>query len=339
MIGLRKEKTLLDLRGVTRVFRTGLYLGAAFRAVDDVSFCVREKTCEIIAGESGSGKSTLAKMVLGILKPSAGEVFYKGRNIFRLRGGERKEFKREVQPVFQDPFETFNPFRKVTDYLEATALNFGMAKSRREAIRLIDDRLQRIGMDPHDVHGKFPHEFSGGQLQRLSIARALMANPRLLVADEPVSMVDASVRVDILALFVELMVGSNMSVIYITHDLSTAYYLGVQTNAEIIIMYRGECVEKGSVEEVLINPLHPYSEMLLDALPEPNPQRKWTSRARLPSLTLKEFRKNGCKFAERCQRAAQICFEKRPPLSYVDNRAVRCWVVEEKVLKEGHHEA
>ena len=339
MIGLGEEKTLLDLRGVTRVFRTGLYHGAAFRAVDDVSFCVREKTCEIIAGESGSGKSTLAKMVLGILKPSAGEVFYKGRNIFRLRGGERKEFKREVQPVFQDPFETFNPFRKVTDYLEATALNFGMAKSRREAIRLIDDCLQRIGMDPHDVHGKFPHEFSGGQLQRLSIARALMANPRLLVADEPVSMVDASVRVDILALFVELMVGSNMSVIYITHDLSTAYYLGVQTNAEIIIMYRGECVEKGSVEEVLINPLHPYSEMLLDALPEPNPQRKWTSRARLPSLTLKEFRKNGCKFAERCQRAAQICFEKRPPLSYVDNRAVRCWVVEEKVLKEGHHEA
>ena len=333
MILLGEERSLLSLRELTRVFRTGLYLGAAFRAVDGVSFSLEQKACEIIAGESGSGKSTVAKMVLGILKPTAGEVLYQEKNVFKLRGEERKEFKKKVQPVFQDPYGTFNPFRRVIDYLEATALNFGTANSRKEAIRLIEDRLQRIGMDTQEVYGKFPHEFSGGQLQRLAIARALMANPSLLVADEPVSMVDASVRVDILALFVELMRSFNMSVLYITHDLSTAYYLGVQTNAEIVIMYRGEIVEKGSIENVLTNPLHPYSKMPLDALPEPNPQKKWTSRAQLPSLALREYRRIGCKFAERCQHATQMCFERRPPLFHIEDRAVRCWLVEQKATK------
>lgn len=317
---------------MTRVFRTGLYFGMSFRAVDDACFRFAQGTPEVlvIAGESGCGKSTLAKMVLGILNPTRGKILYKGKDIKKLKRQERKAFIRDVQPVFQDPFDTFNPFHRVVNYLKATALNLGVAESEEQAIGIIDKCLQRIGIDPTDVYQRFPHEFSGGQLQRLSIARALVASPSLLVADEPVSMVDASARVEILNLLVALINQIGMSVMYVTHDLATAYYIGAQTRGKIIIMYRGDTLEQGLVEEVLVNPLHPYTKMLLEALPEPDARRRWKTKTKLPSLELREFQTSGCKFANRCQYATPVCLGKRPELIDVGDRSVRCWLMENR---------
>lgn len=324
------DAPLLEACNVTRVFRTGLYFGTSFRAVDDVSFCFKQGIPEIlvIAGESGCGKTTLAKMVLGILKPTRGKILYKGKDITKLKKQEKKAFVRDVQPVFQDPFETFNPFHRVVDYLKATALNLGRAESEEQAIEIIDKCLQRIGINPAEIYARFPHELSGGQLQRLSIVRALMASPSLLVADEPVSMVDASVRVEILNLLVELINEIGMSLMYITHDLATAYYVGAQTQGKIIILYRGDIMEQGLVEQVMVNPLHPYTKMLIEALPKPNPQERWKTKTKLSSLELREFQAPGCKFVSRCQYATSVCLEKRPPLIDIGNRSVRCWLME-----------
>ena len=323
---------LLEVRNLTRVFKSGIYLGASFRAVDNVSFSLEKGKVLIVAGESGCGKSTLAKMILGFLKPTSGEILYKGKNILKMNREEEKAFRKEVQPVFQDPFETFNPFHKISYYFLKTCLKFGIARSKDEAFRIIDDVLKKVGMSLEEVNEKYPHEFSGGQLQRLSIARALITTPTLLVADEPVTMVDASARIGILTLFMELNRRYDMSIIYITHDLSTGYYLASQLNGEMIVMYRGDIVEKGPAEEVMLDPLHPYTKMLLESVPEPNPENRWEGRSEFPSLELKEYRAVGCKFAKRCPQAFSKCYEEKPEIRRVmKDRFVRCWQVKDEM--------
>ncbi len=321
-----RNELLLEVRNVTRVFRTGLYFGASFKAVDDVCLSFTRGTPKVlvVAGESGCGKSTLANMVLGILRPTRGKILYNSKNIVKLKRKERKAFTHDIQPVFQDPYETFNPFHKVFNYLKATALNLGIATSQKQASEVIDKCLQRIGIEPKEVYEKFPHEFSGGQLQRLSIARALVANPSLLVVDEPVSMVDASVRVGILNLLAELVKQYGISIIYITHDLSTAYYLGAQTGGEIIIMYRGSIIEQGLVEKVLMEPAHPYTKMLMEALPDT--QKRWKDKVKLPSLELGEFQASGCKFAGRCPQVMERCKGEAPKDISVDDVLVKCFL-------------
>ncbi len=328
VVALENNASLLELHNVTRVFRTGVYFGKAFKAVDNVSFRLGQDgpNVLVVAGESGCGKSTLAKMILGIIKPTEGRILYKGKDISKLERNEKKTFLRDVQPVFQDPFETFNPFRKLGIYLLGTALNFGIAKTKEQATEIMLNVLTRMGIDPTGILDRYPHEFSGGQLQRLSIVRALMANPSLLVADEPVSMVDASVRVEILNLFLELTRENNMSLIYITHDLSTAYYLGVQVKGQVIILYRGDVIEEGLLTDVVLRPLHPYAKMLIESLPKPNPEDRWKTRTKLTTLELAEFQAVGCKFANRCPQAKPICSKEKPSVAIVDDRKVRCWL-------------
>jgi len=319
---------LLEIRNLTREFRTGLYFGTSFKAVDDVNFILGQEKPKIlsIAGESGCGKTTLAKMILGIQKPTRGMILYKGKNVSKLRGKEEKRFRCELQPIFQDPFETFNPFNRIDYYLISCALNFNVAKSKEEAFEAVRDVLQNLGMNPEYVRGKFSHELSGGELQRLAIGRALISKPSLLVADEPVSMVDASVRIEILNLLADLEEKFDLSIIYITHDLSTAYYLCARTNGEIAIMHRGGIVEYGSIEEVLTNPLHPYTKLLIESIPEPNPQKKWAARIELSPVEIEEFKMEGCKLARRCIHSTDICLKKTPPMKYVNERLVRCWL-------------
>ncbi|HDM69795.1 MAG TPA: ABC transporter ATP-binding protein [Thermotogales bacterium] len=319
---------LLKVRNLTKVFRSGIYIGVSFKAVDDVSFSLDKGRVLIVVGESGCGKSTLAKMILGFLKPTSGEILYKGKNIVKLRGNEEKTFRKEVQPVFQDPFETFNPFHRITYYFLTTCFKFGLSKSKDESKKIIDDVLKKVGMSYDEIDGKYPHEFSGGQLQRLSIARALLATPTLLIADEPVTMVDASARIGILSLFMELNRKYDMSIIYITHDLATGYYLASQVGGDMIVMYRGDVVEMGCAEEVMLNPLHPYTTMLLNSIPEPNPEKRWEGRPEFPSIELKEYRFSGCKFSKRCPHAFSKCYEEKPELfEMMNGRFVRCWWV------------
>src|SRR4030042_1144055 len=248
---------LLDVQHVTVEFHIGgLVGGSLLVAVNDINFSLDEDRPEIftLAGESGSGKTTLSRLILRDLEPTRGKVLFEGRDLATIRKrSEFKEFMKKVQPVFQNPFETFSPLRRGDAYLFDTARNFRMASNRRDAAKVVDEALRNVGLSLDEVRQRYPHELSGGQIQRVSVARALISKPRLILADEPVSMVDASLRMEIVNLFRKLRDEQKVSVIYITHDLATAYYV----SDRLAIMLRGYIVESGPVEDVLNRPFHP----------------------------------------------------------------------------------
>ena len=252
----------LEIRHVSKSFAMGGVLSRRFvNAVDDASFAIDLDRPEIftIIGESGSGKTTLARMILGLELPSSGEISFAGKTVsHKVSRAERLEFMAKVQPVFQNPFEAFNPLKRIDRYLESTAKRFLGLNDQAALDRAMDGALQKVGLSLAEVRGRYPHEMSGGQLQRAAIARALIPNPPLLVADEPVSMVDASLRMSIVNLLRDLRDQLGVSVIYITHDLATAYYI----SNRLIIMQRGRIVEMGDARTVLDNPEHPYSRLL-----------------------------------------------------------------------------
>jgi ABC-type oligopeptide transport system ATPase subunit len=262
---------LLHLDKVTKTYKRGGILGRQeFRAVDDVSFHIEDEEPQVftIIGESGSGKTTLARMVLNMVRPTEGTIFFKGQDLASIRGGSaRLKFMKEVQPIFQNPFEAFNPLKRVDRYLYMTARNFTTARSSIQLEAAADAALNKVGLSIEEVRGRFPHELSGGQLQRVAIARALIPGPSVIVADEPVSMVDASLRMSIVNLFRTLRDDLKVSIIYITHDLATAYYV----SDRILIMRKGEVVESGVARVVLENPQHSYSQLLKSAVLSPDP--------------------------------------------------------------------
>ncbi len=259
---------LLELRSAGRVYTGGPFSRRRVVAVEDVSFSLEAGRAEIFAviGESGSGKSTLARMILNSVTPTSGEIRFRGRDLATIRRrGDRLAFMREVQPIFQNPFEAFNPLRRVDRYLAATARRFTGARGTAEVAGRMDAALQRVGLSLAEVGGRYPHELSGGQLQRVAVARALIPGPALLVADEPVSMIDASLRMTVVNLFKSLRDELGVSIIYITHDLATAYYV----SDRVIIMRRSRVVEAGDARTVLSAPVHPYSIALRDAVLSP----------------------------------------------------------------------
>ena len=258
---------ILEVDGVSRVYRKGgLFSGSAFKAVDNVSFSLPE-TPQVfsIVGESGSGKTTLARMVLRLVEPSSGSIRLLGRPLT----GQHKdkiddlEFRRLVQPIFQNPFEAFSAYLPVEDYLRRTAINLKIARNNAEAAEVCDHALRAVGLSLERIQGKYIRQFSGGELQRISVARALIPRPKLIVADEPVSMVDASLRMSIVNLFRQIVEEQGVSFIYITHDLSTAYYLSDQVS----IMNRGQVVESGMPTEILDHPKQDYTRELMAAIP------------------------------------------------------------------------
>jgi len=256
---------LLEVRDVSKVFHTGgLLAPQAVHAVSHVDFALSAGTPEIftIIGESGSGKTTLARMILGLEAPSSGTIAFDGRTFLHPSAKERMTFMASVQPVFQNPFEAFNPLKKVDRYLQSTARRFLGLRDKAGIDAAMDGALQKVGLSLAEVAGRFPHELSGGQLQRVAIARALIPNPRLLIADEPVSMVDASLRMAIVNLLRALRDDFGVSVIYITHDLATAYYI----SDRLIIMQKGKVVEMGPARVVLDAPEHAYSRLLRSAV-------------------------------------------------------------------------
>ena len=253
--------TLLNVDNVSKTFAMGGLLSRkTTAAVQDASFSLAAETPEIftIIGESGSGKTTLARMILGLETPTTGSITFRGKPVGGKTKAERMAFMAAVQPVFQNPFEAFNPLKQIDRYLESTARTFLGLKDRTAVERAMDEALQKVGLSLAEVKGRYPHEMSGGQLQRAAIARALIPNPPLLIADEPVSMVDASLRMSIVNLLKALRDDFGVSVIYITHDLATAYYI----SNRLIIMQRGRIVEMGDARTVLDNPEHPYSRLL-----------------------------------------------------------------------------
>jgi peptide/nickel transport system ATP-binding protein len=309
---------LLEINELTKRYTQGSVIARiTLTAVDHVSFYIKPAEIFTLAGESGCGKTTTAKVILGFEEATTGAILHNGR----LQTRDEKPWLTEgVQAIFQDPFSTFNPLRTVDSYFHETVHNFRLAKSKQDTIDLIDRKLRLVGLSYKEFAGKYPNEFSGGQLQRISIARALVTDPKLIIADEPVSMVDASLRMSIVNLFKELRDELGVSILYITHDLATAYYV----SDRIAIMFRGSIVEMGTVEQVLMNPKHPYSKLLRDSIPQADPQKRWTTTVKLAELEQDEYLRNGCRFAGRCPDVMDICKGVVPADIRVDDVLVKC---------------
>jgi peptide/nickel transport system ATP-binding protein len=266
--------SVLEAKNVTKIFGGGfLSRDEENIAVNNISMQLDKKNPKIIAvaGESGSGKTTLARLLLGIANPTEGTIEFDGKDVSKFKGAERREFRREVQPIFQDPYGSYNPFYKVDHVLFSPIKNFKMADSRDEAVDMIEKALELVGLVPAETLGRLPHQLSGGQRQRVMVARALLLKPRVILADEPVSAVDASLRATILDAVSKLNKDLGIAIVYVTHDLTTAY----QISDDIMILYKGKLVEAGSVETVIKTPKHPYTQLLIDSIPEADPNKKW----------------------------------------------------------------
>ncbi len=305
---------------MSKVFHMGnMFSRLRITAVDHVSLSMGSGEIFGLAGESGSGKSTLARMILGFEEPTSGTIIHRGKDGQPIAG--KKVWRTAgVQAVFQNPFETFNPLRQVERYFFGAIRHFQLASSQAQALDRIDTALQMVGLNYEAIAGRYPGEFSGGQLQRVSIARSLLNEPSLLIADEPVSMVDASIRMSIMNLFRELVDRLGLGVVYITHDLATAYYVCDR----IAIMFRGNIVATGDVDKVLLEPKHPYVRLLRECIPETDPKKRWTTKVQLSESDTEEYLRVGCKFAGRCPHAMEICRLEAPEDIDVDGVLVKC---------------
>jgi peptide/nickel transport system ATP-binding protein len=263
---------LLHCEAIEKTYGGGWLGKPETTALHRLTFSLAAAPPRIVAvvGQSGSGKTTLGNLVLGTDRPSAGRVLFEGHDIATLRGARYRDFRRAVQAIFQDPFSSFNPFYRVARSLAVPLRSFGVAKSPGKARTMMEQACRQVGLDPALLE-RFAHQLSGGQRQRLMVARALLLRPRLLVADEPVSMVDASLRAAILDLLVELRDRHGISILYITHDLATAY----RVSDEVLVLHRGRVVEAGGPVPVFEHPEHPYTRLLIDCLPWPDPERPW----------------------------------------------------------------
>lgn len=316
-------ENLLEVRGLTREFRIGGFLSRKkMRAVDDVSFAIPAGRASIlsIVGESGCGKTTLTRMILRLLAPTSGGILLEGRDLTDRRAVREKEFCRLVQPIFQNPFDAFSTRREVAKYLMDTAWAYGGARKKSEAEAKVDEALRSVGMSLDVVAGKYSTQFSGGELQRVSIARALITSPKLIVADEPVAMIDASMKINIVNLFRKIRDEYGISFIYVTHDLSTAYYV----SDYIATLYRGSLIEYGPSKAIMENPAHPYTWLLMNSVPHVG--EKWNSGVAMSEAETREFTLTTCKFASRCPYATDQCTASRPMMTGLDDgRSVLCF--------------
>ena len=310
---------LLEVDHVSTEF-PGRGLGQApVKAVDDVSLSIPSEKAVVftIVGESGSGKTTLTRNLLGFTRPTRGTVRYQGQDVYKMAPAAWRAYRRDVQPVFQDPYATYNPFYRIDRVLELPIRTFGLASSAREAKRKIDEALTAVDLRPGDVLGRYPHQLSGGERQRLMLARVYLIRPKVIIADEPLSMIDASLRAVFLNILLDFRDHQGISCLHITHNLATAYYLG----GEIAIMCRGRVVEQGDMDAVIASPAHPYTQQLIDSVPSPDPEARWTERPDLKTaVETSEMRvaANSCIYAERCPKVMDVCWAKRPEFMQVE---------------------
>ncbi len=330
------SQPLLDIRNATKIYGGGLlHSGDQVVALQDFSIAIAEKPATIttIAGESGSGKTTLAHAVLGFITLTSGQILYKGHDVAIMDRQQRLEYRREVQAVFQDPYEVYNPFYRVKHVFDLVINRFNLARNKKEAREVIEAALKVVGLRGEEVLEKYPHQLSGGQRQRMMVARAYLLRPRLIVADEPVSMVDASLRAMILDIMLRLRDEDNISFLYITHDLSTAYQIG----DAIYILYQGSITEKGDTAKVIERPQHPYVQQLIASIPVPDPNEKWDTHLVLPTEEeLRLHAESGCRFYPRCSHHMDRCLTKQPPLYQIDGleHQTACYLYDDKPVSE-----
>jgi peptide/nickel transport system ATP-binding protein len=316
----------LEVRGLTKHF-------ARVHAVDDVSFELRPGTITALVGESGSGKSTVARLLARLHDPTSGSVLWEGGDVSRVRRRRNVlRYRSEVQLIFQDPFDSLNPVKTVLHHIERP-LRIHKMVPRDQVEERVHELLRSVGLvPPHEIAAKYPHELSGGQRQRVALARVLAVEPKVILADEPTSMLDVSIRIGILNLMMRLKEERDIAFLFVTHDLASARYVA----DDLLVMYAGQIVERGPVEEVLAAPLHPYTRLLLAAVPDP--------ARRLESNRIEERKglaaaavdpPEGCRFVERCPLAIDVCSHATPPLVEArPQQSARCHVTAPSPLIE-----
>ncbi len=320
-----KAKYLLEFDNVTMAFGGNKRNPAGVVALEELDLHIRADEPKIIAiaGESGSGKTTLARLGLAMLKPTGGRVVYKGRDLWAMAKQERRDYRREVQAIFQDPFAVYNPFYTIDRLLMTPIRTFKLAKDRAQARTMMEEALDKVGLRAGEVLGRYPHQLSGGQRQRIVVARSLLLQPKIIVADEPVSMIDASLRANILTKLKELRDEFGISLLYITHDLATAH----QISDQILILYRGRVVEVGEASTVIQNPQHPYTQLLVSSIPRPDPERRWEGTVEIPLQELSPSGdRAGCLFRHRCPHRMAECEERPGDYAGVYGQTVACYL-------------
>ena len=327
---------LLQIRDATKIYSSGGFLGSSQKtvvALDNFNMTIggSPATITTIAGESGSGKTTLANLVLGFIKLTSGKIIFDGEDITDMNNDQLKLYRRNVQAVFQDPFGVYNPFYRIDHVFDLVNNHFSLSDNQSEYRDMVEAGLNVVGLYGEDVLRKYPHQLSGGQRQRIMMARAYMIKPRLIVADEPVSMVDASLRASILDAMLRLRDEHNISFLYITHDLSTAYQIGDQ----IYMLYQGTTAERGSAMDVIDSPQHPYVQLLIDSVPVPDPTDKWDVNISLPSEEeMRTAASVGCRYYPRCPHRMDKCLVEQPPLFKMEKakHEAACYLYEENEI-------
>ena len=314
---------ILSVHGISKQFVKKSIFGSknsVVKAVDDVTFSLNKGDTLVIAGESGSGKSTIAKLILMATNPDSGKIVFEGEQI-KNNPQSLKKIRMQCQMIYQDPYDSINPRMKIGDIV-SEPLQIHNIGNDLERKKMIMNALKEVKLEPtEEIVEKYPHMLSGGQRQRVVIARALVIRPKIIIADEPVSMLDVSIRAEILELMKEIQKKSNISFIYITHDLATAKYFG----QNIIILYLGKIMETGSINQVLMRPRHPYTQALIDAISEPNPDNLYKEKIIRINEPIDIDPYTGCRFRARCPYAIEKCKE-IPPLELNDGRKVACFV-------------
>ena len=317
--GLRKwfpvKRSISELiRGGTECF---------VKAVDDVTFEIKKGSVFVLAGESGSGKTTVARLILRAIEPDAGKVLFDDVDVTKLDDKELKKFRVNAQMVHQDPYSSIDPRMKIFEIVMEPLAVLKIC-SKEERNEKVMKALEEVRLEPvSEIAYRYPHMLSGGQRQRVTLARALVLKPKFIVADEPVSMLDLSIRAEILELMQKLQKKYEITYLYITHDLSTSRYIG----KEIAIMYLGKIVEKGPIDKVLFNPLHPYTKALMDALLEPDPNNRLVEKKlRIKAETGTEVSHVGCNFEPRCPNAMDICKKAPQLLEIEESHYVSCFL-------------
>jgi peptide/nickel transport system ATP-binding protein len=320
---INRTDEILQVKHLSKYFPVGSYFSSHnLHALEDVSFSIQKGEVVALVGESGSGKSTAARLIARLMAPTSGEIYFNGKNVLvEEPKGASLDYRSKVQMIFQDPFSSLNPIHTI-EYILSRPIQihkkYGNGSVREKVIELLDS----VGLDPAtEFINKYPHELSGGQRQRVAIARSLAVNPEVILADEPISMLDVSIRMGILNLIDRLREERGISYLYITHDIASARYIG----NTILVLYAGMVMESAPSEELIQHSCHPYTQLLFSAIPDPrNPdsRQKIDARGEVPSRI---DPKPGCPFAPRCPKKKSVCLELSPEMHLLNSQhSVRC---------------